>query len=101
MATRGFLGTDAILTPPEFAQMLETRQVRFAPAPIPSLGMSDHQRGGIARRRPAGYRIVDPARWRTTHTSGHSVVRTPDAVELLLRQMELYDCQPGEDKTEP
>ncbi len=93
MATRGFLGTDAILSPDKFAQMIETRQVRFALTPIPSSGVSD--------RGPAGYRVVAPDRWRPAHASGNSAVRNLDAVELLLRQMELYDCRPGEDHTAP
>jgi hypothetical protein len=121
MATRGFLGTDPILTPVQFARMLAAREVRFALAPITSAGLSARSQGANFAQPSSGGRVVDPALWRPdlapadpdapatgrprdrdaavpSRAFAGPSGRPVSAVGVLLRQMELYDGRPDADR---
>jgi 4-amino-4-deoxy-L-arabinose transferase-like glycosyltransferase len=113
MATRGFLGTDPILTPAQLAREIGTGQVRFALVPIPAATASGRPAGGILGRPPVGGRTVSPDLWRPDLVPAGPDVppaalapsrifavpsgRRVSALGLLLRQMELIDCRPGDE----
>jgi hypothetical protein len=110
MATGGFLGTDRILSPAAFAEMLNSRKVRFALATPP--------RGALTYRPSQRYQIVSKTSWLSAPVErsvtagsalqpGQGTVRDRagpvdalpyhgrSALGLLLDNMELYDCSPA------
>ncbi len=105
IATHGFLGTDAILSPVQLAQMIAARQLRFVLTPLPVRSVGGRL-GEVVLGRPAdGGRVVDPAIWRPDLAPSTAAVarmrvftvpsgRPVSALGLLLRQMQLIDCAP-------
>lgn len=115
IATGGFMGSERVLTPAQFADMVARRQVRYAL--LPPIAPPGGQGGGVIDRGPTGYRVVSPALWRpdlpVTNIAAPAVSHprkaadprtgaetTPGPINVVrtdLRQMELYDFRPDSD----
>jgi 4-amino-4-deoxy-L-arabinose transferase-like glycosyltransferase len=98
IAAGGFMGTTPVLNPARFAELVATRQLRYAlltgsPSGNPLSPLAAPGGGSV----PPGWRLVRPALWQPVAPASG---RLSD-LGLVLKGMDLYDCAPESNGSDP